>query len=246
MTRFDGDLTFDFGSDFRIVIPNNHLVVPERSFGDNGQIYSNDTRSVLRINALQDINSRSFPRLGRYFVSMVYLLYNDGAKQFTMWEANPTSITDLVAINSEGDEVDSASFCSGVPSSTTTPQEPPEIKEDEGTSSNTPESSNASGQGLSTGVIAGIAVGGAVVLLGVFCGSWFLWKRKSAKAELATSQPTKSQRALGQYYWGDDPKDLKPPLYDGGIGFPSQACPHYIPQEMPANQQPRSPRYELG
>jgi hypothetical protein len=177
---------------------------------------------------------------------MVHLLYNDGAKQFTMWEANPTSITDLVAINSDGGEVESASFCSGVPSSTMTPQEPPDIKETEDSKDNTLESSNTSGQGLSTGVIAGIAVGGAVVLFGVLCGLWFLWKRKSAKAELETSQPTKSRQALGPSYWGDDPKDSKPPLYDSGIGYPSQAYSPYIPQEMPAVQQPRSPRYELG
>ena len=136
--------------------------MPDRKFNDKGKIYANDTQSVLRINPLQDTNSQSFPRLGRYFLSMVYVMYNEGAKKFTMWEANPTSTTDLVAINSKGDEVKS-SFCSGESTSTPTAgagsKGPPKPEESQGS-----ESGDAKSKSLSKAAIGGIAAGAAVVL----------------------------------------------------------------------------------
>ncbi|KAL6857415.1 hypothetical protein ACO1O0_004850 [Amphichorda felina] len=241
---FDGELTFQFGSDFRVVIPNNNLVVPDRSFSDDGKIYANDTQSVLRINALQDTNSRSLPRLGRYFLSMVHVLYNDGAKQFTMWEANPTSTTDLVAINEKGDVVES-SFCTEEATSTPTAgagskgppvsdgppdsEDPPDSKETE-----IPDNVKAQSKGLSSGIIAGIAIGGAVVILAILTAMWFWRSRKLAKAKAAEA----AQRA---YIPTVSETDSKSPECSSDIGYPSQGYPHFIPQEMPAIYKPPPP-----
>jgi hypothetical protein len=64
----------------RIIIPNGDLVVPDRSSNGKGEIYPSDTRVVLRINAWQDINYRSLPKPGRYFLSLVHVLYHVGAQ----------------------------------------------------------------------------------------------------------------------------------------------------------------------
>jgi uncharacterized membrane protein YebE (DUF533 family) len=106
--------------------------------------------------------------LGRQFLTAAYFSLNYDTSTFSLWQANPTTQQNLVALdkNNEEQPVD----CSSASSS----------------ASSTPSSSSSSegNNGLSGGAVAGIVVGAVVVVLiagGVI--GFFIWRKKKAAAK---------------------------------------------------------------
>ncbi|KAF4466355.1 Peptidase aspartic [Fusarium albosuccineum] len=236
---FDGDLTFKLDSSLDITIPNRQLIVPDRTINDDGETISNSSRPVLRINSLQEVSRLAFPYLGRYFLTAAYVVSNEDAGEFTVYQANPTSEEDLVALDEDNKVLSAQATCTVAPTTSA------DAGEGDGSSSSSNDNSDSnnngttngssddSGGGLSTGATAGIAVGVVVpVVAGVGVFIWWLLKRKNAKAaEKEHLQSTAQYMAAAQ----NEPKN----------GFPTQGMPHYIPQEMSADNQPRQPPAEM-
>ncbi|CAM1508966.1 Fc.00g027050.m01.CDS01 [Cosmosporella sp. VM-42] len=220
-TIYDGDMSFKFDSNLQITIPNHQLLVPERLINSKGRLVPNATRPVIRLNPPEDSNKNILPVLGRYFFTGAYVLSNQDANEFKLYEANPTSDEDLVAVNAKNEAVDSQATCTVLPTA------PAEAGQGDGK-----DDGSSSDSGLSSGAIAGIAVGVVVpALIGMVLLWWWCMKRKklsSGKGESEYQESPGSQRA--------------------GLsadGFPQQGLPHYIPQEMSAEQHPKVKPVEM-
>ena len=206
-------MTFRFESNLQITIPNHQLLVPERLINSKGRLVPNATRPVIRMNPPPDANINSLPVLGRYFLTGAYVMSNQDANEFTIWQVNPTTDEDLVAVNKKNEALDTQATCTVVP---TASAEPGQGKDGNDASTD--------GKGLSSGAIAGIAVGVVVpALIGIGLLWWWCMKRKKVANGKTESD---YQDSPGAYVTG-------------------QGIPHYIPQEMSAEQHPRAKPVEL-
>lgn len=145
----------------------------------SGQLIANSSHPELVLNSIQQVNADDLPQLGRQFLSAAYLLYNQDASQFTLWEASPTTTEDIVAVDSQNRVVS----CTPAVSPTTPPvvtSSPP--------SSTTSTTVNAQ-QTLSGGAIGGVVVGGVagVALLCVLLGFYIRRRRNQRRAAALTS-----------------------------------------------------------
>lgn len=139
--------------------------------------------------------------LGRYFLTAAYLMVNHDSNSFTLWQANPTTSTDLVPVHDE----EAANKCSGdVPglvqpsaSATASPSTSPtndaqndkdEAKEDNGATH------------ISTAVIGGAAGGGAaaLVLTGVVAFV-IIHRRRKKRATVADTIASQANAAPPHY-----------------------------------------------
>lgn len=171
-----------------------------------GSIKSNSSQTIIRINGLQSTTAQAIPKLGRYFFTSAYLHSNEDAGKFTIWKANPTSDEDIVAVD-EKNAIVTTIPCqpTAIPSATTPPAAPTDTK-----------------SGISTGAIAGIAVGAVAAVAAVAVISWLLWRKKKKAAAAKEVPPDYYQRPMSP---------AKPENY-----YPSQGIPHYIPQELPGQR----------
>lgn len=109
-------------------------------------------------------------------------MLNQDANEFTLWEANPTSDTELVAVDTSNADV--TTFCD--PNAATSS---PSGTGSSSSASSSP-ANNGGGSSLAGGAIAGIAVG-AVAGIAIIAGALFfcLRKRRQAAAAAAARQP---------------------------------------------------------
>ncbi|KIN05183.1 hypothetical protein OIDMADRAFT_101942 [Oidiodendron maius Zn] len=173
---YQGDLTFNIQSGPSIRIPNNQLVVSERSINqDSGALEANSSARNLVINPVQSLNANDLPKLGRQFLSSAYIMMNQDANQFTLWSSNPTSAVDLVAVSTNGTEV--TDFCTDA---ATTPSSTPQ-------ETTPPSSASGKKAALSAGPIAGIAIGAVAVVAIVAVAAFIFYRRRrdTAKANNA-------------------------------------------------------------
>jgi len=138
-------------------------VVPDYSVDSSGRQSSNATTREILLNSLQDVNSNDMPLLGRTFLTSAYLYVNYDQSEFTLWQANPTTDQNLVAVGSG-------------PSCPTTPVTPTTSA---GSSPSTPPNPS-----VPTGAIIGGACGGAAVL-GILIGVAFFFRRRSRHVDAA-------------------------------------------------------------
>ncbi|RYC57549.1 hypothetical protein CHU98_g8664 [Xylaria longipes] len=167
---YQGDMSINIQNGPSIRIPNNQLVIPERYIDDStGQVMANYSRSNLVINPLNTVNEFDLSQLGRLFLSSAYVMVNQDSGQFTIWAANPTTVEDLVSVDSTGKET--TTFCKNSTTSISLgPTKKPAMHH----------------TGLSTGAIAGIAVGAILALIIVI--SILFWRRRQRRTS-ATGQP---------------------------------------------------------
>lgn len=139
------------------------------------------------INSLQFENDNDLPVLGPLFMSSAYLMVNQDAGMFSVWQANTGSKTsDIVAVDKQNNVV--SEFCAnskgGSPSATSLPTS-------SATSPPLKETSKLSG-----GAIGGIAAGavGGIVLLGAI-GFFLYRRRRSTGAATEVAQEQESQTA---------------------------------------------------
>lgn len=148
--RYQGDLSIQLTQgDLSITIPNNQLVLPDRSINnDTGNIGTGNSSEVdMLMVKLAGDNAGDNSRLGRPFLANAYLMVDYDAGTFTLWNAKASRQQELVAI------------CNGTTSVTSMPP-----------------ASSASSQPLSqheslpSGQIAGIFIGSiaGVTIVGAF------------------------------------------------------------------------------
>ncbi|KAI1265538.1 aspartic peptidase domain-containing protein [Xylariaceae sp. FL1019] len=150
---YKGDMSVIIGGGPTIRVPNSQLVVPERTVDpSDGKIFSNISRNNLVFNPIQDVNLHDLSQLGRQFLSSAYVMVNQDSGTFTLWAANPTTVEDIIGVESEGAET--TNFCVSSESSTSTGGSSPASSSDGSSALDNPQSRSS---GLSTGAIVGIA-----------------------------------------------------------------------------------------
>lgn len=159
-----------------ITVPNPELVVYDTTVASDGSIQTNTSIRDVVVGSLQDVNKDDLPMLGRLFLSSAYLMVNQEAGRFSVWQAN-TAPTDskIVAVDKANNEV--SDFCTNSTAPTPLP------------SSSTAPAAQNQGSKLSGGAIGGI-VAGAVAGLAILgaIGILLLRRRRSRNATPHVSQ----------------------------------------------------------
>ncbi|KAJ9217645.1 hypothetical protein DTO166G4_827 [Paecilomyces variotii] len=159
---YTGDLTITMSSGFSVRIPNDQLVVPNLTIDkESGALVANGSAPELVLNSIQSINEGDLPQLGRQFLSAAYLMVNQDANTFTLWEASHNANEDLVSIDENNQVVDQ--FCTTTAKTNTShPSQP---------TANT--SSHDDNHSIPGGIIAGAVIGSvagvAMVVYMFFC-----------------------------------------------------------------------------
>ena len=166
--------------------------------------------------------------LGRYFLTAAYLMVNHDAHTFTMWQANPTSKSNLVPVVGSEYTDDSGCGDSG---------DGGDGGEDNGGghaggSNPTPDPNETTSSGVNVGAIAGGVVGGVGGLAAIAVLFFLLSRRKKKKnleamSDLHPVQADNHQYAPGggQFYYKTAPTEPHE--------APGQ---EHIPQEMDAHR----------
>ncbi|KAG8628172.1 hypothetical protein KVT40_004045 [Elsinoe batatas] len=170
---YDGDLTAQIeiaGQSLDIRIPNDQLVLPDITIAETGAMNVNYSKQVVMLDALAAETETLLPIIGRSFLSSAYVFVNQDAGTFTLWAANATTTSDIVPIARDGSIVDNC----GLRLVGTDVSGP-------GNASNTPPAK------LTTGAIAGIAVGGTAALVVIVAAAFFLLRRRGRPQGLPDS-----------------------------------------------------------
>lgn len=134
----EGDMTISFSSGLQVTVPNDQFMVPFVTIARNGSRVFNDSQKEFLFNPT--VAHVQPPTLGRYFLTSAYLMVNQDAATFTLWQANPSTATQLVPVLNEKRDTQA---CDGSNSTTTNPS---------GTAGSSPSKK------LSSGVVAAIAI----------------------------------------------------------------------------------------
>jgi hypothetical protein len=205
-------MTIKFQNSISVKIPNTELVVPDPYIATDGAVKTNTSVRNVVLNSLQAENVNDLPYLGRLFLSSAYMMVNQEAGKFTIWQANTGSkASDIVAVDKQNniisescvDSTGGSTNTKSLPTSSVTPSTVPPV---------TPPP-----QKLSAGAIGGIIGGavGGIAILGAI--GFFLYRRReSGGAPIEMGQEPELQRA-----------DVKLPTYDM---IPAN------PQELPVYQ----------
>jgi hypothetical protein len=201
-------LTIKLENSISVKIPNTELVVPDTYIASDGAVQTNTSVRNVVINSLQSENGNDLPVLGRLFMSSAYVMVNQEAGRFSVWQVNTGSKTsDIVAVDKQNNMV--SEFCAdstgGSSSATSLPS-----------SSVTPPPQNE-GSKLSGGAIGGIVVGavGGIAILGTI--GFFLYRRRGSGG-VATG--------VAQ----------EPELQTADVKLPTYSMVPAGPQELPVDQ----------
>jgi hypothetical protein len=181
-------MTFVFDSGLSVRIPNDQFVIPELTINsdpnlnDDGFVVANNSNREILINAIEDDGATGMTLLGRQFLSHAYVLHNEDAGTFTLWNAKATAAQDLVAVDDANNIISTSCNSSSTPS----PQ---------------PKKSNSK-HGLSAGAIAGIVIGSIALLAGIATAAFLLCVRRTHSRREDIADP-RHQSVMYQQY---DPK----------------------------------------
>ncbi|EPE04026.1 aspartic-type endopeptidase [Ophiostoma piceae UAMH 11346] len=169
-TPYQGDMTIKLQSGLSVRIANNQLVRPHTEIDQTtGTTIVNATAPDLVIDSLQNSEAEKLPQIGWQFFTAAYLHVNQDSKKFTLWQANPTTTTNLVAVDSTGQEI--TSFCAEateIAVNTTAP-----------VASIPKPSSSPPVAAIAGSVVAGVVVSAIAIAL------WWFYRRRSIKARNA-------------------------------------------------------------
>lgn len=168
-------MTFYLDSGLEIRVPNSHFMTPFVDVDRSGKRVVDKSKREFLMNALSDQPAT----LGRYFLTAAYLMVNHDANSFTLWQANPTTSSNLVPVHDE----ESASECSGdVPGLVQASITPTDTPQDDTDKSGDGDISDSNGDGEVSPAVIGGAVGGAVGGLAIVAGTAaFLLVRRGRK-----------------------------------------------------------------
>ncbi|CAD6441237.1 83daef0f-924e-4d40-95f0-5487f05f15bb [Sclerotinia trifoliorum] len=228
-TPYAGDLTIELDSGISVRIPNDQLVVPNLTIDHtSGAMIANASEPELVLNAIQAVNANDLPQLGRQFLTAAYLMLNQDAGTFTLWEANPTENEDLVAVDDMNTPIDD--FCSSP--STPNNNSANGSLGNSSIPSTTKSTSTPATTMISTGIIVGIAVG-AFVVIAIVAGI-IIW---------CVTQRRRKNNIIAAAATAENVSEKHPPGYPG---YQDQIqFPHYIPQELHAKAVPIITQHEL-
>jgi hypothetical protein len=210
-------MTIKFQNSISVKIPNTELVVPDPYIASDGAVQTNTSVRNVVINSLQAENVNDLPYLGRLFLSSAYMMVNQEAGKFTIWQANTGSkASDIVAVDKQSNVVsescvDSTGGSTNTKSLPTSPVTPPATPP--ATPPVTPPVTPPP-QKLSAGAIGGIIGGavGGIAILGAI--GFFLYRRRGTGG--APAEMVQKSELQGT--------DVKLPTYDR---IPSK--PHELP-----------------
>lgn len=173
---YQGDLTITLDSGFSVRIPNSQLVLSDQKISDAGHIVSNTSVRAVNIYSLQDVNKNNLPRLGYFFFASTYLMVDHDAATFTIWEANPTTGTEFIAItaNDTADACTATAAAAGPAATTSRPTTTPSAQVQE-TIEQTSLFKGAIGCIVAGGIMASTAVGLSLI--------WLLRRRKNSQSQ---------------------------------------------------------------
>ncbi len=150
-------MTISLSPGLDITIPNHQLVVPQYGYSTQGVEVDYNASTVVEvlINSLQGVDKNDMPILGRAFLSSAYLMVDADHEQFTLARVNATSAQQIVPIAPPACQ-SPKSIATPIPTTSTASSTtgPANV-------SSTPPVPAGTHQGVSTGVVAGAAVGGA-------------------------------------------------------------------------------------
>ena len=165
LVRYQGSLNVVFDSGLELTIPNELLVVPEKQIDDTGEVKINSTFVKVLIQPTLADNAGDTPLIGRQFFSSTYLFVDHDAGTFTVWQANSTTDTRLVSVGGdcEVQKTEETPQTSSAP----TPSSSTGTLSDANDSPPVALDADKDSVGISTGVVAGIAVGGVSALAAI-------------------------------------------------------------------------------
>ena len=160
-------------------------MVPDYTLDSDGVTLVNSSARDILLYSLQGVNANDVPALGQLFLNAAYLLINYEMNKFTLWQVNATDVEDIVAIPPANCTTAAA---------TTTGSSTVSSK-----SSSHPPSSQSPDHTLTTGSIAGAAIGGVTfVLLLVF--AWVCIQKAARRRQKKRDQ---SFNVLSAHRTGD-------------------------------------------
>jgi hypothetical protein len=217
-------MTVHFEGGLQISVPNRLLIVPETKIADSGDIVTNNSSQVILINSLQDVTSKSMPKLGRDFFSLAYLQSNQDSGQFSIWQVNPTPNEDLVVVDEKNALLRGGRACPS--GAATAPSSQP---------SSPSQPDRHDHKGLPTAAIAGIVIGAVAVVALFGCLAWFLRRKRKTRAA-AEAEAAEARSRIARDLVKEDKSTTGVDDY-----YPSQGIPHYIPQELPVEARKHTP-----
>jgi hypothetical protein len=168
-------MVITLSSGLQVTVPNDQFMVPFVTIDRNGSRIFNESQREFLFNPTLD--RVHLPTLGRYFLTSAYLMVNHDAQTFTLWQANPSTTSQLVPVL--GDKTKREACDSN--STTGTPQ--PSATNPSVTPDGTPGGTQSPrGKSLSTGIVAAIAVV-SVVAVGLTALWIFYVVRRRRKAD---------------------------------------------------------------
>ncbi|KAF2163902.1 hypothetical protein M409DRAFT_25679 [Zasmidium cellare ATCC 36951] len=195
---YQGSLTISIGDSIDFEFPNELLVVPPTNVEQDGAIKANETVREIMLGPTSAALGNKPAILGRHFFQAAYLMVDYETDSFTLWNANTTSTTSrLVALNNCTSN-ETRSHTGGASSETSAAP------------SDASSALSGAGEGrvgepaLSSGAIAGIAVGTTCAVFAIAAAVVVFCFRRRAKANKSAGEFS-SSTALAQYPLGGFP-----------------------------------------
>jgi hypothetical protein len=189
-------MTFFLDSGLEIRVPNDQFMVPFVDIDRSGkQIMDNSKREFL----MNPLGSQP-ATLGRYFLTAAYLMVNHDANSFTMWQANPTTSSDLIPVYDEKAVEECRGGVPGVVQPSASASSPPTPTSNGSDDGRDQSDESLDTNGISPAVIGGAAGGGAALLVLIGVGA-FLTVRRKRRRQADTANVSKIEAPNGTGYY---------------------------------------------
>jgi hypothetical protein len=159
IVRYQGSLIVTLENGMELTLPNELLVVPDKSIDDSGEVQTNSTFAQVLMQPTLNSDGTETPMVGKQFFSSTYLFVDHDARTFTIWQANGTSDSRLVSVGGDCDGTETKD--APVPSATT------RTSSETTNSQQNPAETNGESGGLSTRAMVGVIVGAVGALAAV-------------------------------------------------------------------------------
>ncbi|KAK1830852.1 aspartic peptidase domain-containing protein [Podospora conica] len=219
---FDGELSFLLSNGLQVRVPNSQFLTPFVEVVRNGSRVVDRSKRELLMNGLADQPAT----LGRYFFTSAYLMVDHDAKTFTMWQANPSTKSSLVAVSSKADGCGEGGTGAGTGSGTGTAANPSSTGTGESAPQETP---------TNIGAIAGGIAGGVVVL--AIIAAVLLMRRRRKRADPPPASSTEGASDSPEVYY--KPQYLPPQEVHGTNMYHNDGKP----VELRADNELQPPHY---
>ncbi|KAF2761322.1 hypothetical protein EJ05DRAFT_483703 [Pseudovirgaria hyperparasitica] len=208
---YQGDIIIGLESGLNVTIPNSQFVVAENMVSNDTGVVAYNSKIQYVMLGQNEYEHVEVLMLGKYFFTAAVMLVNHEIGEFTLWEANPTTDTDLVSIPASQDD----SLCQPSPTGIINPILP--------MSTLNPSQQEPSSK-FPIGAIIGVIIGGVALLAIIVIISFCYIRRNKAKAlHTATVPPIPSYAQKPK--WNPGVQELvgdHAPEFEGSEHFQSE------------------------